>query len=370
MKHIYKKILLISFVIVIMASFVSAQNIALTIASPANNTNFNIPSDIKFKVNYVVTNDTLTNIILYQNGLSIGTLTKDSTYTWKTVPSGYYAIHAVATDKGKRTFISDTIHVNVGTVEVNNKIINGEFHGTTWPWKFDKYEGAVATFTLYPTAALTEDSSAGYIQIQTVGAQFWGVQLMQYVNLDSGHAYDVSFVAWATESKPIQTVFAKDYGDYGSHWWQDITLAAEPKAYGPYTFNCKVTDHKVYFKFVVGGNLTPMFLDAVKVKDKNIPTAVENQTPLVVNQYMLHQNYPNPFNPTTAISYQLKNSSNIHLAVYNLLGKEISVLASGSQEAGYYQVNWNATDFASGVYFYRLISDDGFVQTRKLLLMK
>jgi hypothetical protein len=370
MKHWYKWILQMTLMMSMTASFLHAQNITLTIINPANNAAFAIGSDIKFKLSYVVTSDTVSNIIVYQNGISVGLLAKDSTYTWKNVPSGYYAIHAVATDRGKRTFASDTIHINVGNVDVNNKIVNGEFHGTTWPWKFDNYEGAVATFTLYPTAGLTYDSSAGYIQVQTVGNQFWGVQLMQYVNLDSGHVYDVSFVAWATAAKPIQTVFAKDYGDYGSHWWQDITLAAEPKAYGPYTFNCKVTDHKVYFKFIVGGNLTSMFLDSVTVIDRNAPTAVEVETSQRIDQYQLNQNYPNPFNPATRISYQLHKSSHIHLAVYDLLGKEIAVLASGKHEAGYYEVSWDATNVASGVYFYRLMSDDNFTQMRKLILLK
>jgi len=370
MKHYYKIVLQVPLLLFISTSFLFAQNIVVQITSPANNAQFAIASDIKFKINYVLTDDTLKNVKLYQNGNYVAMFAADSSYTWRTVPSGYYAMTAIATDKANRTFTSDTICINVGNRQPNDKIINGEFHGTKLPWKFDNYEGAVATFDLFATAGLTDDSSAGYIQISTVGNQFWGVQLMQYVNLDSGHVYDVSFVAWATASKPIQTVFAKDYGDYGSHWWQDITLAAEPKAYGPYTFDCKVTDHKVYFKFVVGGNLTPMFLDNVRVLDRNIPTAVEITSAQLIDHYQLNQNYPNPFNPATRISYQLAKSSNIHLAVYDLLGKEIAVLVSGECEAGYHEVVWNATNFTSGTYFYRLITADGFVQVRKLILLK
>ncbi len=86
--------------------------------------------------------------------------------------------------------------------------------------------------------------------------------------------------------------------------------------------------------------------------------------------FILLQNYPNPFNPITAIGYQLSAVSFVRLAVYNLLGQKVATLVSKEQTAGKHTVAWNATGFASGVYYYRLETDKGFVRTRKLVLLK
>ncbi len=87
-------------------------------------------------------------------------------------------------------------------------------------------------------------------------------------------------------------------------------------------------------------------------------------------EFKLAQNYPNPFNPLTAINFQLASSSNVRLVVYNLLGQEVKTLLSGKLSAGSHQVVFNASKFSSGVYFYKLMSDAGFVQTRKMVILK
>lgn len=83
----------------------------------------------------------------------------------------------------------------------------------------------------------------------------------------------------------------------------------------------------------------------------------------------LCQNYPNPFNPTTTIRYGLPKRSEVRLVVYDLLGREVARLINGEQEAGYHDVQFNASHLASGVYFYQLTAGT-FMQTRKLLLLK
>ncbi|MFQ3599625.1 MAG: T9SS type A sorting domain-containing protein, partial [Chloroherpetonaceae bacterium] len=94
-------------------------------------------------------------------------------------------------------------------------------------------------------------------------------------------------------------------------------------------------------------------------------------------QFALEQNYPNPFNPTTIINYQLPTASNVSLKIYDVLGKEVVTLVNGRQEAGTYNFNFNASNLASGVYFYRLqasatngASGSNFVQTKKMMLVK
>jgi hypothetical protein len=85
--------------------------------------------------------------------------------------------------------------------------------------------------------------------------------------------------------------------------------------------------------------------------------------------FSLDQNYPNPFNPSTIIRYSLPANSLVSLKVYDLLGQEVATLVDGVLDAGYRTATWNAANFPSGVYFYRLRAGD-FVQTRKLAIIK
>jgi hypothetical protein len=85
--------------------------------------------------------------------------------------------------------------------------------------------------------------------------------------------------------------------------------------------------------------------------------------------FSLRQNYPNPFNPTTTIRYTLPYKSRVFLAVYNTLGQKIKTLVQESQEAGYHEVQFDGSNLASGVFFYRLQAGT-YVQTRKLLLLR
>jgi hypothetical protein len=93
-------------------------------------------------------------------------------------------------------------------------------------------------------------------------------------------------------------------------------------------------------------------------------------------EFALYQNYPNPFNPLTVIRYSLPVNSVVSLKVYNVLGQVVATLADEAQSAGYKTAEWNASNFASGVYFYRLeatsISDPNksFTQVKKSLLLK
>jgi hypothetical protein len=85
--------------------------------------------------------------------------------------------------------------------------------------------------------------------------------------------------------------------------------------------------------------------------------------------FSLGQNYPNPFNPTTTISFGLASKSFVSLRVFNVLGREVSILVSEELPAGTYSQNWNAAGLASGVYFYCL-QTGSFTDTKKLLLLR
>lgn len=95
-------------------------------------------------------------------------------------------------------------------------------------------------------------------------------------------------------------------------------------------------------------------------------TAISTEIP---DKYNLGNNYPNPFNPSTKINFAVPKASYTTLKVYDISGKEIATLVNQYTQAGYYNVDFNAVNLASGVYFYRIQSDE-FVDTKRMLLIK
>jgi hypothetical protein len=91
--------------------------------------------------------------------------------------------------------------------------------------------------------------------------------------------------------------------------------------------------------------------------------------PVIPVEYKLAQNYPNPFNPVTSIEYALPEAAKVRVEVYNVLGQVIDVLVDSNQEAGFHKVVWDATDMASGVYFYQITANT-FTSTKRMVLMK
>ena len=90
--------------------------------------------------------------------------------------------------------------------------------------------------------------------------------------------------------------------------------------------------------------------------------------------FCLHQNHPNPFNPTTKISYDLPEASVVSLSIYDLMGRKIRTLINSEQNAGFKNIQWNATDnlgksVPAGMYIYTIQAGE-FRQTRKMVLLK
>ncbi len=102
----------------------------------------------------------------------------------------------------------------------------------------------------------------------------------------------------------------------------------------------------------------PVVITGVESSERNIPST-----------YALEQNYPNPFNPATTIQFALPKYSKVKIVVYDILGRLITKLVDGNFNAGIHKVQFNASNLASGVYFYRLEAGD-FVNVKKLLLLK
>ena len=86
-------------------------------------------------------------------------------------------------------------------------------------------------------------------------------------------------------------------------------------------------------------------------------------------QYSLDQNYPNPFNPSTLIKYSVAQDGFVNVSIFNLLGEKVATLVNSNMKAGSYELNFNASQLSSGVYFYSIEAGD-FKAVRKMMLMK
>ena len=100
-----------------------------------------------------------------------------------------------------------------------------------------------------------------------------------------------------------------------------------------------------------------------------LTTTNENIISSVPESFDLSQNYPNPFNPSTNIKFTLPEQGNVSLKVFDRLGREVADLVTGFRSAGSYEINFDASQLSSGIYFYKLTTDN-FVNTKKMTLIK
>lgn len=127
--------------------------------------------------------------------------------------------------------------------------------------------------------------------------------------------------------------------------------------------NCAWGDEDRQTLFITGGN------SVYKVRPLLTATAINEHNSSPPKGFQLSQNYPNPFNPSTIISYQLPVRSSVMLKIYDVLGREVATLVNGEKPAGTYSVNFNASELAGGIYFYRLQTGT-LSETKKLTVLK
>ena len=169
--------------------------------------------------------------------------------------------------------------------------------------------------------------------------------------------FNVSITPMSTGGQLVKFNFIKEDGKYA--------LAAEATdTHSLSKFN------SIAFALDAGNSITAMNITDVQI-DTGTISGVDNLngTDGLPTVYSLSQNYPNPFNPTTTIKFGIPQAGDVSLVVYDILGRKVAELLHGNLAAGYHTVNFNASNLASGVYFYR-IEAGNFVSVKKLMLLK
>jgi hypothetical protein len=131
-----------------------------------------------------------------------------------------------------------------------------------------------------------------------------------------------------------------------------------------FAFYVKNNPEHIQFKLDINSGGYHFWTDSLQ-----IITAIQISKEILPERFAMEQNYPNPFNPTTMINFQLQKTIDVELSVYNLLGQKVATLIHEKQNAGYHQIEWDASEFSSGVYYYR-IEAGKFVETRKMVYFK
>ncbi|MBN2789360.1 MAG: T9SS type A sorting domain-containing protein [Candidatus Delongbacteria bacterium] len=147
------------------------------------------------------------------------------------------------------------------------------------------------------------------------------------------------------------------------------------------TYNCQIDDsitmndfyleyrnNHIYLTYNTTEEILGNFYTKIYFIKKEIETGIENSDEIVMN-YELAQNYPNPFNPVTTIKFDLAETGNVKLSVFNINGQVVKELVNGRYNAGYHSVNFDASRLNSGLYFYRLDSGNR-TYVKKMLLTK
>lgn len=166
---------------------------------------------------------------------------------------------------------------------------------------------------------------------------------------------------WATSSETNNRGFEIERSIDGINWASIgfVNGKGTSTEMNYYSFTDRFYGNGVYYYRLVQMDFdgTEKAYDAVQVDLNFIAT------------YSLGQNYPNPFNPVTTINYSVPQTSHIRLAVYNLLGEQVALLVNESKETGTYQASFDASNLNSGVYIYRMESNN-FMDVKKLVVMK
>ncbi|MFO7525046.1 MAG: T9SS type A sorting domain-containing protein, partial [Ignavibacteriaceae bacterium] len=161
------------------------------------------------------------------------------------------------------------------------------------------------------------------------------------------------------------TIRTKTYGDLGTDRCFDMILIDEEFLLIAATNFNDVTDGDASLLLIYSGNE---------------PTVIDNENETLPHGFVLYYAYPNPFNPVTTIKYSIPNvgtglALSVYLAIFDILGNEITTLVNEEKSAGIHEVEFNASHLSSGTYFYRLNAVDNttgkqFSETKKLMLIK
>ncbi len=219
-----------------------------------------------------------------------------------------------------------------------------------------------------------------YMGITSDAAQFFWVDIAQWLNLDVGSEYEASaWVNWEDAAAGDSVMVGFYTWNQDLNKWYGKTETIKEAGYKEYTYTftaegTAATWNKIYVSLNAQNKTFTVKLDDFGLYKLPGGTGVGDDPVRLPAEYGLHQNYPNPFNPTTTISFSLPESGPVRLLIYDITGRIVSTLADRMMAAGEHAVQWNGMDASgnkapTGIYFYRIEAGQ-YTATKKLTLIK
>lgn len=252
----------------------------------------------------------------------------------------------------------------------------------TFDLKYKKITGSVLSYSVYATVPVGQvwHVGASNIRINYSSNPSGALTVVNSVdsansNISGANGYNAMTVNSPVSGSSIVSLNILTFNTSGFYSFVGSTT---PYRIGRIKFNITTPFYADSMKFrnspsstptVVLDSLVPLVFGTTFQTLNPTITGVEGNITELPKEFNLYQNYPNPFNPVTSIKFDIPKSSFVKIKMFDMLGKEVSELVNMDMEPGRYEVNWNGTNFASGVYFYRIETKD-FTKVMKMILLK
>jgi len=287
------------------------------------------------------------------NNYSINSLFSNDTVLYSSTSSGIYK----STNSGQNWYLSGMENIPVNTfgnynnyyfAGTNNGIFVSSNNGVNW---VSYITSDTINYFYYFSNKVLAGTNHG-IKMSSNNGTNW-------LNIGPDNNQKIS-----TITKMIDTLLvSSNNGVYATTNMGNSWRYLGPQ-YSPYHYTNKMGCLCYFNNSIFAGSV-----NCVWRKNADMTSGITTISTKIPDCYTLHQNYPNPFNPSTKIKFDITKTTNTKLTIFDITGREVKVLVNETLQPGTYETNWNADNLSSGIYFYKLTTQD-FSETKKMLLLK
>jgi hypothetical protein len=285
--------------------------------------------------------DILGNVVVTGSSKNLGS--SDDYFTIKYTSSGDTVWFSKYNGTGNSTDIANNLAID----DLGNTFVTGKSYG--------------GSTNNYDIVTIKYDSTGDSVSVNRYNGEASGIDEGIALAVDgSGNSYITGYSSGITTGFDYTII---KYSSSGIEEW--IIKYTNSGAAGSSEQTTSIFVDSFLNVYVTGMSA----LDYATVKYIQSSTAVDDNLFHSPDRYILSQNFPNPFNPTTKIRYSIAESNFASIKVYDMLGNEVARLINEEQLAGNYEVDFNASELSSGIYFYQLQAGS-FIETKKMILLK
>jgi hypothetical protein len=322
-------------------------------------------------VNWNPVNSYITIPVQQYNRASLNSFTSDSTTFNFTVAANAPLNCAIPTtmsvklDTSTIYFQNVYVYVGGGTITLADSAENG----------MTKWTDPTSHWTVHTDYYHTPSHSFAYAPYQA--SANYSLTLAQPINISSIPVTYLTFWNRYDLENGWDFGYVEVSSNNGSVWQQVATYTGTNTTWTQQSFDITAfanyaTQLLIRFRLTSDNNTqnTGWWVDDIKLTNYCLATlGVSGNNNQMPKTFALDQNYPNPFNPSTNIKFQLPESEFVTVTIFDMLGRKVTTLVNEQKEPGYYEVKFDGTNYASGMYFYK-IEAGNFTDTKKMILIK